>query len=360
MDIKVLVVDDSVVVRRSVVACVDRQEGMSVVGTASNGWRGLERIEQTSPDVVVLDIEMPDLDGLATLKHLRARWPRLPVIMYSTLTDSGATATIEALSRGASDYATKPSGLGDRGAVTTHIENTLVPLIRLWAGRGATTSSAAATSVSSAPGASARRPRQVATVELVVIGCSTGGPDALAKLVPALPATLAVPVVIVQHMPPVFTSMLAQRLDRLSPLKVSEGVHGEPVERGHVYIAPGGRHTAVRGSLSALVLEMNDDPAENSVRPAVDVLFRAAAGVGRGAVLATVLTGMGQDGLVGTRAIRAAGGTVYAQDEASSVVWGMPGFVAREGLADAVLALRDIAGAITTAVSGRVRAGVGR
>ncbi len=360
-DIKVVVIDDSVVVRRSVVSCVDGQSGMGVVGSASNGWRGLERIEQTAPDVVVLDIEMPELDGLATLQHIRSRWPRLPVVMYSTLTESGASATIEALSRGASDYATKPSGLSDRGAVTAHIEQTLVPLIRLWAERGA---GASARRVAGVP-ATSRTVVRTATaslersgrhaskdVKLVVVGVSTGGPDALAKLLPALPATLPVPVVIVQHMPPVFTAMFAERLNRLGPLPVSEARHGERAEPGHVYIAPGGRHTSLRGTSSEAVIVLSDGPPENSCRPAVDVLFRSAA-AGHEAVLGVVLTGMGQDGLRGSREIFEAGGTVLVQDEASSVVWGMPGFVAKEGVASAVLPLTELAGAISRHVSPR-------
>lgn len=373
MTIRVLVVDDSLVVRRTVADILGGEPDIEVVATAPDGYAGLRRIEEHLPDVVTLDVEMPGLDGIDTLREIRRRWPRLPVIMYSTLTARGAATTLDALALGAADYATKPDRPTDRAEATAQVRSALLPIIRLWGGPGtrvppvratpatpvpatpvpATPAPAATAPTTGTPAeARATAPRAVATLRsarpprLVVVGVSTGGPDALAALVPALPAKLAVPVVVVQHMPPVFTQMLAARLDRTSAITVSEAVDGEPALPGHVYIAPGGRHTEVHadpGGPGYLRLALSDGNAENSCRPAADVLFRTASVATAGRLLALVLTGMGQDGREGARGVKRAGGAVLAQDEPTSVVWGMPGFVARDGTADAVLPLSDLA-----------------
>jgi len=348
--IRVLVVDDSVVVRRLVTRVLEEEPDVEVVGAAANGRIALAKLGQLEVDVVTLDIEMPEMDGLATLAQLRPRFPRLPVIMFSTLTERGAEATLEALSLGASDYVTKPTGLHNPTDALAAVKAQLLPRIRALHGRNAA-SAPAAPSAPPAPApapagpvvkAPVARPAN-ARIDVVTVGVSTGGPNALAELLPALPASFPVPVVIVQHMPPVFTKMLANRLDSRCALEVTEANGGEVLSPGRIYIAAGGRHLALLRQGTSVVTVAHDDPPENSCRPAVDVLFRSVAGLYGTGALAVVLTGMGQDGLRGAEAIRLAGGQVLAQDEASSVVWGMPGFVARAELADAVLPLNTLA-----------------
>jgi two-component system chemotaxis response regulator CheB len=351
--VRVVVVDDSVVVRRTVADVLGEVDDIEVVGTASDGRLGLRKIADLKPDVVTLDVEMPGMDGLEALGHIRRDHPRLAVIMYSTLTERGARATFEALSLGAVDYATKPSGAINRQAAADQIRANLLPLVRLWGGRSAPRARkldpvvAESTTLTTrvAPAASVL-PTRTGQVDLVVIGVSTGGPDALASIVPAIAGDLPVPILVVQHMPPVFTAMLAQRLDNLSQLTVTEAQDGETARPGHLYIAPGGRHLEVHRGAGGLVIMLSDGPPENSCRPAVDVLFRSAAAATSGRLLGVVLTGMGQDGLLGSQLIKAAGGAVLAQDEESSVVWGMPGYVVRADLADRVLPLEQIAPAI--------------
>ena len=364
--IRVLVVDDSVVVRRLVTRVLDEDPGIEVVGAAANGRIALAKIAQLQPDVVTLDIEMPELDGLATLAELRPRWPRLPVIMFSTLTERGAEATLEALSLGASDYVTKPTGLHNAAEAMAAVQAELLPRVKALHGRRRL-SAAAATATRSpqsmvgaptvaAPAGAAPRVRMAerpanARIDLVAIGVSTGGPNALAELLPSLPATFPVPIVIVQHMPPVFTRMLANRLDGRCAVSVIEAEGGELLRPGRVHIAAGGQHLALVRQGTSVVTVATDEPPENSCRPAVDVLFRSVAALYGSSALAVVLTGMGQDGLRGAEEIRVAGGQILAQDEASSVVWGMPGFVAKAGLADAVLPLDELSDEINRRVA---------
>src|SRR3954469_13919881 len=264
MPIRALVVDDSAVVRRTVTTVLDELDGIEVVGTARDGSAGLIKIAELNPDVVTLDVEMPGINGIETLRQIRAQFPRLPVIMYSTITESGARATLDALALGAVDYATKPSGATTREAAQQQVRENLAPLVQLWGRRRApaprsATPGAAAATVRTAPATvrpvlPPRTTRAIQPIRLVAIGVSTGGPAALAVLLPMLPANLPVPIVVVQHMPPVFTEMLARRLDQLGPLRVREAVHGEPALAGHVYLAPGGRHLEVAGTGDGLSL----------------------------------------------------------------------------------------------------------
>lgn len=352
--IRVLVVDDAVVVRKIVTDALAQDSGIEVVGTAPNGRIALAKIPQVNPDVVTLDVEMPEMDGIATLTELRKLYPRLPVIMFSTLTERGAATTMDALLRGANDYVTKPANVGSVAEAQLRIREALIPRVHALGGRRPTPPRAAApvASVSrpARPGAMPPR-RPTARVDAVVIGVSTGGPNALAELVPALPADLPVPVYIVQHMPPMFTRLLAERLDATSSLQVREAVDGESVGPGQVRIAPGDAHLEVRrvGVHARTVLSLG--PPENSCRPSVDVLFRTSAATYGEHLLSVVLTGMGSDGRHGTEHVREAGGCVLAQDEASSVVWGMPGAVVQAGLVDEVLPLRAVAGAIQARVA---------
>jgi two-component system chemotaxis response regulator CheB len=331
--ISVLVVDDSALIRRVVTDALAEDAEIQIVGTAANGRIALEKIEALNPDLVTLDIEMPELDGLQTLRALRRIRPRLPVIMFSTLTEVGATATLNALALGASDYVTKPSNTGSFAASRRSVQEQLIPRIHALCRKPAAPAHPPAAPVAR-PG-----PGKVARVDLVAIGCSTGGPDALTKLVSGLPATFPVPVVVVQHMPPVFTRMFAQRLDRQAPMQVVEATDGVPVQPGCVYIAPGDQHLEVVRRGLAVRTRLHAGPPENFCRPAVDVLFRSVAAAYGGAVLALVLTGMGHDGQLGCAPLHAAGAEIVVQDQATSVVWGMPGSVATAGLADAVLPL---------------------
>jgi two-component system chemotaxis response regulator CheB len=310
-----------------------------VVGTAANGRLALARMTQVCPDVVILDVEMPEMDGLATLKELRKTYPRLPVIMFSALTERGAEATLDALALGATDYFTKPANAGSLDCSLEVIRSELIPEIKALCAKTSAQPGAAVQgvgeSLARSPAAAARP--APGPVQIVAIATSTGGPTALAEVFQKLPGNLSVPVVIVQHMPPMFTRLLAERLAAEFHLSVLEGGQDILLQPGHVYIAPGNFHmTVVRQGLHART-QIQQGPPENSCRPAADVLFRSVAkSYGRNA-LAVVLTGMGQDGLRGCEAIREAGGQIIVQDEPTSVVWGMPGYVARAGLADRVL-----------------------
>jgi two-component system chemotaxis response regulator CheB len=347
--IRVLIVDDSMVVRRILTDLLGRDESVQVAGTAADGKIALAKIEQLKPDLVTLDIEMPGMSGLETLAEIRKLYRRLPVIMFSTLTERGASTTLEALSLGASDYATKPSNTGSQEATAQKIKEELIPKIKALCGLRTRSQILSSVGPAIAPQAPAwpglRRTGQ--RIDVLAIGTSTGGPNALMEVLPRLPADLPVPVVLVQHMPPIFTRLLAERLDKTSGLSVREGVPGEKVVPGVVWIAPGDYHMTVEKGAKGICLAMNQDPPENSCRPAVDVLFRSVARVYGGNVLAVVLTGMGSDGVLGSQQIREAGGHVIVQDEASSVVWGMPGQVAAAGHADGIYPLEKVAEEIT-------------
>lgn len=332
--IRVLVVDDSVVVRQLVSRVVEAEPALKMVGVAANGHRALEKLQQLGADVVVLDLEMPEMNGFETLAAIRSLYPTLPVIIFSHLSSAGASATLEALALGASDFALKPMADGI-GLAEQHVRDELLPRIK-----------ALIPSESSGPLPRPSRPGRSSvptSVAAIVVAVSTGGPNALAEIMPALPEDLAVPILIVQHMPPVFTAMLAQRLDRVAALSVREAVDGDEVLPGCVYIAPGGRHMTVVASAGKVRVALTDDPPENSCRPAADVLFRSAVNVYGSGTLAVVLTGMGRDGLRGAEAVRAVGGPVIAQSESSAVIASMPGAVAAAGLADAVVQLDQMA-----------------
>jgi two-component system chemotaxis response regulator CheB len=345
--IRVLIVDDAVVIRRLVADCLAEDPAIEVIATAANGQIGLAKIEQLNPDLVTLDVEMPVLDGLQTLAALRRAHPRLPVIMFSTLTERGAAATLDALARGASDYVTKPANVGSVGAAQQRIRDELIPKIKALCRLsplpcpGAPLGERGA--VSARPTAPAAGPRPV---DLVAIGVSTGGPNALAKLLPGLARSQPVPILIVQHMPALFTRLLAERLAAVSGFTVREGVEGARLRPGEVWIAPGGFHLELAGASGAPHLHVQEEAPENSCRPSVDVLFRSVARFYGARSLAVVLTGMGHDGLRGCAAIREAGGQVLVQDEATSVVWGMPGAVSQAGLAERVLPLAELAAEI--------------
>jgi two-component system, chemotaxis family, protein-glutamate methylesterase/glutaminase len=366
MKYRVLVVDNSVVMRRIVKQALEGDPEIEVVGVAANGRIALAMVEQYTLDAITLDIEMPELDGLQTLRELRSRGVVTPVIMFSTLTDRGALATLDALAAGADDYVAKPANVDSVQDSIMRIRLELIPKIKAlcWKSKripfatpevvtapAGTIHSLIATAPSASSAASAQlRPAAGQRVDIVAIGTSTGGPNALAEVIPHLPAHFPVPVVIVQHMPPTFTRFLAERLGAASSLDVQEAVSGALVAPGSAWIAPGDFHMNLRRENSAVRLYVFQAPPENSCRPSVDVLFRSVAEAFGPNVLAVIMTGMGQDGLRGCELIKEAQGQVIVQDEASSVVWGMPGYVAKAGLADSVLPLTEIADEIVRRV----------
>ena len=346
--IRVLVVDDSVVIRRLVTHALERDPELEVVGAAANGSIALQRIPQYNPDVLTLDVEMPEMDGLETLRHIRRDYPHLRVIMFSTLTERGAAVTLEALTLGADDYVTKASNEGSLDQSMMHLREDLIPRIKQFFLLPAKT---CAIPQPQAPQVPAPPPRERGASmalsakqrpKVVVIGVSTGGPSALGSILPHLEAKFPLPVLVVQHMPPLFTRLLAERLHTSCPLSVEEARQGDPVVAGKILIAPGDFHLKVAARSGDVRVQLDQSPPENFCRPAVDALFSSIAEMYGGAVIAVILTGMGHDGLRGVEILKAQGASILAQDEASSVVWGMPGAVVTAGLADSVLPLDQI------------------
>jgi len=368
--LRVLIVDDSVVIRRLVSDIISADSDLEVAGVAANGRIALDRIPQVNPDIITLDVEMPEMDGLETLKELRKIYPRLPVIMFSTMTERGGVTTLDALSLGASDYVTKPANVGRVGEGIARVRDDLIPKIKALCGLRRSELRVPSSGLTQNPKPKTQNltfRNSGARVEIVAIGTSTGGPNALADLLPELPGDFPVPVVIVQHMPPIFTKLLADRLAARIPLEIAEGNAGDPLRPGKIWIAPGDYHMGLEKSAHGAHVKLNQEPPENSCRPAVDVLFRSVVQVYGAGTLGVILTGMGQDGLRGCEYIREAGGQVLIQDEASSVVWGMPGIVARAGLADKELPLNQLAGEIVrrvwqgrTGLSGMIQKGAER
>ena len=349
--LRVMVVDDSATVRKLLGDAVQAEADLELCASAQNGQVALDRLEAARPDVVTLDLEMPVMDGLSTLRELKRRRPGLPVLVVSSHTERGALVTLDALAAGASDFVAKRSASGVDEARRI-MSADVIPRVRSLAARAAGVALRPRAPTAPAPVARASG-RAAATPELLVIGVSTGGPNALEALLGALPRAFPVPIVIVQHMPTLFTRLLAERLDARGPLRVREAVDGARLEPGHAWIAQGGRHLLVAYSEGSTVLQLDDGPPESSCRPAVDPLFRSAARACGAGVLGLVLTGMGSDGLEGSRTIVKQGGAVLAQDEATSVVWGMPGAVVGAGLAEAVLPLPELAAALVARVQGR-------
>jgi two-component system chemotaxis response regulator CheB len=372
--LRILAADDSAVMRGIMRTLFLRHEKsnrsglprMELVDVARDGRECLEAIKQLSPDVLVLDLEMPQLSGLDVLDRLRESRTRLPVIMCSSHTERGARATLDALSRGASDYVMKPAGQREFETALASLAQQLLPRIAALAvGRGAQSNAIAARfdtnrGRQSLPRAIRDAGTPVAAIEIVVIGVSTGGPAALEHLLPQFPAEFPVPVMIVQHMPKLFTGVLAERLDRCCPMHVQEAYHGAPLKPGTIWFAPGDEHMEVMsqplrawdgGIIRGTGIKLHRQEPLNHCRPSVDYLFHSAARLYGAATLALVLTGMGSDGLEGARAIHHAGGVVLAQDEATSAVWGMPGRVTESGIAALALPLSALAREVNVRVN---------
>jgi len=342
--IRVLVVDDSVVIRRLVSQALSEDTTLEVVGSVSNGALALSRIAQTNPDVVTLDIEMPEMDGLEMLRRLGKESVRPRVVMFSTLTERGAVATLEALALGADDYVTKAANGGSLDRSLNSLREELIPKIKQFFVLPQQEPAVRPTNGTAVLAAHrpSPAPRAACAPKLVAIGVSTGGPTALGAIIPQLPRDFPLPILIVQHMPPLFTRLLADRLQSSTQLKVEEAAEGSEITEGKIMIAPGDYHMRLHNQRGHWFVKLDQAPPENSCRPAVDVLFRSVGETFGAAAIGAILTGMGQDGLRGAQVLKAKGAYVIAQDEASSVVWGMPGSVVGAGLADTVLPLDAI------------------
>jgi two-component system, chemotaxis family, protein-glutamate methylesterase/glutaminase len=350
--IRVMVVDDSVVMRQIIGDALKSEPDIEIVALVQNGLVALEKLDGANPDVITLDIEMPEMDGLQTLTELHKRGRRTPVIMFSTLTERGAVITLEALARGAVDYVCKPTGQRNVTATMNKIRGDLLPKIRSVAAGHPAPKGSATSGLPAAPKAVAVTDVPMGRVELIVIGVSMGGPAALEALIPKLPGNLDQTVLVVQHMPPMFTRVLAERLNEKTKLTVREAKHQDRLEPRTVLIAPGDFHMRVVGGTRQGWITLDQSPAENGCRPAVDPLFTSAAAAFGSGVLAVVLTGLGQDGTKGAKAVRRAGGHVWVQDAATSAAWGMPGAVVNAGMASRIVPLPFLARAIADAAQG--------
>ena len=365
--IRVMVVDDATVVRGLFARWLEAETDLHLVASLRTGREAVDQLERTNPDVVILDIDMPELDGMAALPLLLRKKRDLIVIMASTLTRRNAEISLRALSLGAKDYITKP-GSTHEVTTTVNFRRELIEKIRQLGARarrllpvlppvrptaGQPARAAVAGSEATPAPVIALRPFPVTPPRILLIGASTGGPQALIGLVANLGGVFErAPVMITQHMPPTFTTILAEHLARASGRSAREATDGEEINAGTIFLAPGGKHMRVARRDGIAVLTLDDGPLVNFCKPAVDPLFSSAAAVWGPWVLGLMLTGMGSDGARGAQAIVAAGGSVIAQDEASSVVWGMPGQVARAGICSAVLPLNEIAAKLTRLFAG--------
>jgi len=355
--VTVVVVDDSAFMRKAIATMLEKDPGIKVVATARNGEEGLELIRKHQPDVVTLDIEMPKMDGLTALRHIMMEMPR-PVLMVSSLTTEGAEATLKAMELGAVDFI--PKQLSRVSLDIIKIEKELQHKIRSVAGRrirpmGALRPAApsahapggsAAPGAGPAPRAAALRPKAGQRRDVVAIGVSTGGPPAVQKVLAALPADFPAGILIAQHMPAAFTGPFAKRLDGVCKLNVKEAENGEPFRPGTVYISPGGKHLRIAQKISRIDIVVAEEPREALYKPSANELMASVGeGVGRRA-LAAILTGMGNDGMEGMKVLKARGGRALAQSDATCVVYGMPKAIVDAGLADEVVDIDDMAGAL--------------
>ena len=372
--IRVLVVDDTIVYRKAVSDILAEMPGVEVVGVAHNGKIAVSKIQALKPDLLTLDIEMPEMNGLEVLQFLQKHAPQVSAIMVSTLTSEGGDMTMRALELGAYDFILKPSTTNIADS-KTQLRTLLTPLIKAFQ-TGRTTigsmqggaRSAGLPKKTALPGPAALRTplvpgRKLATLsgetirrqgksEIVTIGISTGGPNALARMMPMLPGDLGVPLVIVQHMPPVFTKSLANSLNAKCALTVKEAQDGEPLQPNVAYIAPGGKQMKLVASTDGLnrLIKLTNDPPENSCKPSADYLFRSVADYYVGRTTAVIMTGMGSDGTRGLQVLKQKGAMIIGQNEASCVVYGMPKAPAEMGLTDIVVPLDKIAGEIVKSV----------
>lgn len=349
--IKVMLCDDSSTMRRLIKAALKKEPRLHVVYEAKDGQDAVNNLDQACPDIVVMDVEMPVMDGIVATQEIRRRQPLLPIVMFSSLTSRGAEATLDAISAGANDFAMKPTASGHINDAMEKLQADLLPKILQLVDLNANTNPSRIVKTNYNPLEVEKQSQANHRIDAIAIGVSTGGPDALAKLLMDVPKNLPVPILITQHMPPVFTDLLAKRLALRTGHNVSEAIDGEVVTNGRVIIAPGDFHLTVKRRETSVRVKLNQDPTENSCRPAVDPLFRSVAKCFGKHVIGLVLTGMGQDGARGAADIKSNGGTIIVQDEPSSVIWGMPGKVVSAGCADQILPLNEIARELARQVS---------
>ena len=363
--VRVMVVDDSAVIRGLLTRALEADPEIAVVASVGNGQMAISAIGRQDTDVVVLDIEMPVMDGLTALPKILAAAPDVKVIVASTLTQKNAQISLKALAAGAMDYIAKPSSSELNAA--TNFKRELIDKVKALGNarrkrRGTAAPAVSAEELPFRPPPSSRpagpapvvlRPASATLPTVIAIGSSTGGPQALFAVLGALPKNVQQPILITQHMPPTFTTILAQHIARATGRQAAEGVDGEPILPGRIYIAPGDFHMKVEGRGAARVIRLLKDPPENFCRPAVDPMLRSVSEAYGAGVLCVILTGMGSDGTKGGEAVVAAGGTVIAQDEATSVVWGMPGSAAGAGICSAILPVSHIAPHVAKLATGQ-------
>ena len=366
--LKVMIVDDSAVVRGLVSRWIDEESDVTIVARHANGQLAVNDVANSKPDVVILDIEMPVMDGLTALPQILKACPTTKVIMASTLTRRNAEVSLKALSLGAIDYVPKPES--NSGITTsTSFKRELIDKVKAVGGRSTFTNGVirkepaatpAVSSTKTAPSAASSanfslRPFSRVMPRILAIGSSTGGPQALLKVFSDISAsTIGLPIVLTQHMPATFTTILAEHITGAVGRLAKEGEDGEEIKPGGIYVAPGGKHMILETKVGKTFVKLTDGPEVNFCKPAVDPLFESVAKIYNAAVLSVVLTGMGQDGAVGAGVITDAGGSCIAQDEASSVVWGMPGATATMGNASAVMPLNEIGSKVSKIVKGGV------
>ncbi len=361
--LRVMVVDDTVLYRKIVSDVLTDLSGVQVVGSAHNGKAAVSKLASLKPDLVTLDIEMPEMNGIEVLGHIRRHAPHIGAIMLSTLTQEGGAMTMKALELGAFDFIPKPQS-GTMAENRKKIADAITPMIRAFrrsaplrriSAPSRQPAKPAAVSVRSsraAKPASTIKPLNRSKAEIIAIGISTGGPNALAKMLPMIPKDIGVPILIVQHMPPMFTQSLANSLAAKCSVAVREARQGEPILPNTVLIAPGGKQMKIVAGADgkSRIIKITDDPPENSCRPSVDYLFRSVAHHYVGRATGVIMTGMGSDGTEGLRLLKQNGATIIAQDKTTCVVYGMPKEAAESGLADAVLPLHQIADRIVRSV----------
>ncbi len=371
--IRVMVVDDSAFIRGILSRWISEEPDLTLIASHPNGRRAVDDVVRSQPDVAILDIEMPEMDGLQALPLILEKRPGTAVIMASTLTRRGAEVSIRALTLGAADYVPKPDSTNGLLAAADFRHDLISKVRSLGAGvrRGKSFRTPAPATARQTPGASAPaaaraavipaaakpkvrlRPASMSAVRALAIGSSTGGPQALTRFfTDAGSALTTIPVFVTQHMPPTFTTILAEHIAKASGRPAAEGIDGEPVRPGHIYVAPGGKHMLVAKSNGTTVIKLSDAPPVNFCKPAVDPMFQSIADVYGSATLALVLTGMGSDGAKGATIIADGGGAVIAQDEASSVVWGMPGATAEVGACSEILPITEIGPRVVRRISG--------
>jgi two-component system chemotaxis response regulator CheB len=356
---RAMVVDDSAVIRGLLTGFLETDSKISVVASVSNGQMALDRLDRTDVEVVILDIEMPVMDGMTALPLILKKKPGIQVIMASTLTRKNAEVSLRALALGAADYVPKPSSTREIHSTDT-FKNELTEKVKALAGASRVGRSRAARPASARPvsplqaapikrspqslcGPLSLRQQAIRRPDIIAIGSSTGGPQALFSVLGNLGGLVSQPILITQHMPATFTSLLAEHIERTSNIPCSEAKDGESIRPGHIYLAPGGYHMVAAKGANNNILRLTQDEQENYCRPAVDPMLRSLASLYGPRLLVVILTGMGSDGCKGAKVVVASGGSVIAQDEETSVVWGMPGAVATAGVCSAVLPISEIA-----------------